>query len=237
MRALPIVLAVAVLAVAGCGDDDEPAEPTATAGASATPTNTATLTPTATATATAEGAPEVLWPNPSVIDAVDPVEVARSFVTDFIKLDDPALSEFRLAEPNAGEVDVFRRGEDGSQLDKVIATIQLRKGEGGNWSVTTVGSEEVQIDSPAPYEEVRSPLTVSGKGRGFEGNIVLEVRAAYATEALDQQPIIAGSMAELEPFEETLRFRAEPGSYGAVVAKTGSGIAAVDGFTAFPVAF
>jgi hypothetical protein len=237
VRASWIALLASVLLLAGCGDDEEPAGPAATATASATPsaTNTATITPSPTTTATATEAPEVLWPDPSASDPVEPLAVAKSFVIDFIGIEDPAMGEFREAEPNAGEVDVFRRGEDGGKLDKVVATIQLRRLGGERWFVTTVGSEEVEIESPDPYAEIGSPVTITGRGRGFEGNVVLEVRRAYETQPLARKPVTAGSMGDLEPFEAQLTFDAPPGTAGAIVARTGSGIAAADGFAAFPV--
>ena len=231
-RAALLGALAAALLLAGCGGDDEPAPiSVGTAMPAASPTATPSPAPTPAA------ADQALWP-PQGSGGTDPLQVARSFVTDYIGVEGaPQLGEFREGEPRAGEVEVFRRAEDGSRLDTVVSTLSLRQLDGERWSVTSAQSGEVELDSPEALALIASPVTVSGRGRGFEGNVVLEVRAQFATGALAQEAVIAGSMEELEPFSAKLAFDAPGAAVGAIVAKTGSGISAADGFAALPVRF
>ncbi|HVL97318.1 MAG TPA: Gmad2 immunoglobulin-like domain-containing protein [Solirubrobacteraceae bacterium] len=187
--------------------------------------------------APAPDAPDVLWPDPNgSVVADDPIEAARSFVETYIGLDAPALSGFRSTGGGSGQIDAFRRGEDGRPLAAVAATISLVRRE-DRWFVTQAGSPEVEIERPAAGATVAPPLPIAGRGRGFEGTVVLEVRAAFATEPLAREPVVAGAAGALEPFEAALAFDPGDAAAGAVVALTGSGIAAADGFAAFPVRF
>ncbi|HYH58475.1 MAG TPA: Gmad2 immunoglobulin-like domain-containing protein [Thermoleophilaceae bacterium] len=206
---------VAAAVFTGCGDDDEPAE-------------TAPTAPPAAAT-------EALWP-PSGEGSGDPRATARSFVEEYIGIENPALSEFRETEPGVGEVTVHRRGEDGRALETEVAALALRRLDGETWSVISAHSPEVEVTQPSARDVITSPVRVAGRGRGFEGNVVIEVRDEYAVDPLAQRAVIAGSMGKLEPFSAKLPF--DPGTdTGAIVAKTGSGIAAADGFAAFVVRF
>jgi hypothetical protein len=178
---------------------------------------------------------QALWPPPdSATD--DPVRAARSFVEEYIGVEDPALGPFAEKGAGAGEVDVHRRGEDGRQLAAVVSTLSLRQVE-GDWLVESARSAEVEVATPAAGAEIASPTRIAGRGRGFEGNVVLEVREQYAVEPLAQKPVTAGSLEQLEPFSARLAFDFGGAEAGAIVAKTGSGIAAADGFAAFPVRF
>lgn len=229
-----IAVVTAAIALGGCGDDD-PEEPAVTAGP------TAAQSCASPAGNVAPGAlDQVIWP-PVPYCTSDPAEVARSFVTEYIGLEgDPQLGKFREdeGEPPAGEIDIFRRGEDGRRLDSVASTLSLRVLGDAHWYVTSAQSGEVELAAPEPLAPITSPVRVEGRGRGFEGNVVLEVRAAYATAALADRAVIAGSMEALEPFSTELTFTPPPGvATGAIVAKTGSGIAAADGFAALPVRF
>ena len=234
MQRAALAALIAALALSGCGDDP-PATPGATA--TATAASTATTAPTAAATATTESGNVAIWP-PSDQAADDPLAVARSFVADYIGLSGtPELGDLAEGEPGAGEIAVYRRGEDGARLESVLTTLSLRQLDGANWSITSAQSDEVELTAPEPLATVTSPLTVSGRGRGFEGNVVLEVRAEFATLPLVAEPVIAGSMQELEPFSADLTFDPPPTPRGAVVARTGSGIDAANGFAAVAVRF
>jgi len=200
----------------GCGDDDD--------DRAATP-----------APPPAPAAGPALWPPPeSATD--DPLRAARSFVEEYIGVEDPALGQFAEKGAGAGEVDVHRRGEDGRRLAAVVSTLLLRQVE-GNWLVESARSAEVKVVTPAAGAEITSPVRIAGRGRGFEGNVVLEVREQYAVEPLAQKPVTAGSFGQLEPFSARLAFDSGGTETGAIVATTGSGIAAADGFAAFPVRF
>jgi hypothetical protein len=198
----------------GCGDDDD--------------------APDRTAPAPAPVAEQALWPPPESATE-DPLRAARSFVEEYIGVEDPALAEFAETGAGKGEVDVHRRGEDGRRLAAVVSTLSLQQVEGGDWLVASARSSEVQLTKPAAQAEIASPVRVAGRGRGFEGNVVLEVREQYGVEPLAQKPVTAGSFERLEPFSVRLAFDPGGATAGAIVAKTGSGIAAADGFAAFPV--
>lgn len=226
LRAL-VCAALTAVALTGCGDDEDET------AATPTPAATTTVTPEPTASPTESPAaeiPQVLWPE---TPAADPETAAESFATEYAGIPDPALGEFRETGAGAGEIDVFRRGEDGSQLEVVLTTIELRELGGDGWSVTQATSDEVQIDEPAPGADVLTPVTIRGEGRGFEGNVVLEVREAFATQALAEQSVIAGPMADREAFIAELTFNGS--GPGAIVARTGSGLPGPGGFAAFPV--
>jgi hypothetical protein len=238
---LGVILLALALVLPGCGSDDEqPVSGSATATPEATETATATPTPTPTATPTQTPTEQALWPDPSAGDApTEPIDVARSFAEDYVGLESPALGEFRQHDPDEGEVDVHRRGEDGTEQDAVVAVILLRR-QSDRWVITRVTSPEVEIEQPQPGAEITSPVRIAGRGRGFEGNVLLEVRSAFqpaGADPLASTPVTAGAMGDLEPFEAELTFeRAAPGE-GAILARTGSGIAAANGFAAFPVRF
>jgi hypothetical protein len=214
-RPLAAALCAAVLVATGCGDDDEGDAPT---------------------TPGTQAGDQALWPPPK--DATDdPLRAARTFVEEYIGVQDPPLSDFRETGQGAGEVDVYRRGEDGRALDTVISSLSLRQLDSENWSVIAAQSAEVEITTPEGGAEIASPVHIAGRGRGFEGTVVLEVREQYAVRPLAQKPTIGGSFDKRKPFAVDLRFDAGDATAGAIVATTGSGIAAADGFAAFSVRF
>ena len=217
MRRLAAAFALVAM-IAGCDGDDDGGEDTP-AGPGAH----------------ASAADKPLWPPPGR-ERRRPRATARGFVEDYIGVDDPALSGFRRGEPGAGEVEVYRRGEDGRALETIVSVVVLRKLD-GRWSVMTAFSPDVEVKQPDARTVVSSPVRVRGRGRGFEGNVVIEVREQYATEALATKAVVAGSSARLRPFSARLAFDAGGQRTGAIVAKTGSGIAAADGFAAFVVRF
>jgi hypothetical protein len=210
-RALAVAGCVLAFAAQGCGDDDDPVETTAPIEE------------------------DVLWPPPDRTTD-DPRRTARSFVEEYIGVADPALSEFADKGDGTGEIDIHRRGEDGRKLATVVSTLSLRQLDEG-WAVASAVSDEVELTEPTPSGEIASPVRVAGRGRGFEGNVVLEVRKQYALDPLVQKPVIAGAFEELEPFSAQLAFDPSGAVIGAIVATTGSGITAADGFAAFPVRF
>lgn len=150
---------------------------------------------------------DALWPDPAAELFTDPVEVARSFVEVMIGVDDPPLSAFLEGEPGAGEVELYRRGEDGRPLDRVASTVVVRQLDGEHWFVMAAGSEDVQIDSPEPLAEAESQVTVTGQGRGDEGTIVASLRSrSVDAPELVEIPTIAGAAEELAPFTVDLPF-------------------------------
>jgi hypothetical protein len=179
-----------------------------------------------------------LWPDPAGDLFDDPVDAVRSFVTELIGIDDTLLSEFREGEPGAGEIDVLQRREDGTVLDRAASTVVVRQLDGEHWFVTAASSEDVQIDSPEPGTAVPSPVTVTGRGRGFEGNILVDLRARAAGGGVigSAPPTIAGAGEELLPFSVEVPFDVSPTPVAIVVAQSSSGAdRAVPSFSAVGV--
>jgi Immunoglobulin-like domain of bacterial spore germination len=183
---------------------------------------------------------EAMWPDPAGPDRyADPVDAARSFVESFLGVTPPALSEFQAREPGSGAIDVFARDENGQPLDRVATNLSLRQLDGEHWWVTAATSEGVELESPEPLAEVSSPARVSGRGRGFEGTVVVEIRdrsGSYA--ALGQDVAIAGAGETLEPFSVEVDFDRPTSGYAVLVASSDSGLeGARSDVTAFPVRF
>jgi hypothetical protein len=235
-RALLFVVS-GVIALGGCGND-KPESPAVTASL---PSAKGCASPAGNVAAS-DIDPQAIWPRVPYCTS-DPAAIARSFATKYIGLEDPQIGEFHEDKPRSerpsGKIQIFRRGEDGRRLDTVVSTLTLRVLDDAHyWYVTSAQSPEVELTVPEPLAAITSPVTVQGHGRGFEGNVVIEVRAAYASAALADRAVTAGSMDALEPFSTKLTFTPPAGvSTGAIVAKSGSGIAAADGFAALPVRF
>jgi hypothetical protein len=208
-----IALAAVVLvvpALAGCGDDD--GDPVATG------TDTGTDGSSTTSTSTVEPtspAPPRLWPADPATASEDPVDSARAFADEVLGVDDPLLSEFLEGEPGAGEVELRspREGESGSDAEGILrSTLSMREHE-GLWLVTSASSSAIEIDRPEPVDTISSPVTVEGRGRGFEGTILLELRllGAGPETFLVREITIGGALEELLPFTAAFPFDAPSG--------------------------
>ena len=215
-----------------------------------------TTTPTATAaTPSASVFDQVIWPGPGQPVFDDAVSAARSFVEEFVGRDDPPLGEFRATGADLGAVDVYGRTESGEVHDRVVSTINLQR-FAGHWFVTGAVAGEVRIDQPAPGAEVTSPVRVEGRGRGYEGTVVVEVRDAFQPAGqtmrlfengrwvwtrdgnLGQEVTIAGSYEDLVPFNVLVAISAPAGPRGVILARTDTGLAwGMVAFTAIPVRF
>ena len=196
-RALIFVLS-SVIALGGCGNDT----PEGTAVTASPRAAEGCASPTGNVPAGVID-PQVIWP-PVPYCSSDPREVARSFATKYIGLEDPRVSEFKgkqLAGGAHGAIDIFRGGESTT----VVSTVSLRQLDDAHYFyITSARSREVLLTAPLPRATISSPVTVEGRGRGVEGNVVVEIRAAYTTAALSDQAVIAGSMGALEPFSTKL---------------------------------
>jgi hypothetical protein len=235
LRRALIVLAV-VAAFGGCGDD----KPAARAAGPSPPQSKGCASPAGNVAASVID-PQAIWP-PVPRCTSDPAVIARSFATEYIGIQgEPAIGEYRDEErnPPAVKIDIFRRGEDGRPLDGILTTLTLRVlDDAHHWYVTSAESPSVKLTTPAAGATVGSPVTVEGRGRGFEGNVVIEVRAAYAATALSLKPVTAGAFEALEPFRASLKFVPPTGvKTGAIVAKSASGIEEPGGFAAVLVRF
>jgi len=228
-------LLLAALTLAACGDDNG-------GGSASAPTAPAPTASTTTA-APATVFDNALWPDPAVATAqADPVEVARSFVEDFLGMTKPAFGAFLQGDSRSGEVQVHPRGEDGAVLKaRALATIALRQLDGSRWFVIAAHSDQVEISQPrAAANEVMptisSPVQIAGEAVGFEGTVIARVHEAFERKPLAEDHTIAGAM-EREPFSIELEFERPRGATGAIVAHTTGGIPGTNPFSAIPVRF
>lgn len=193
-------------------------EPPSTSSTTEPRSTSTTETPTTVAPPPAVDLDRALWPDPSGELFADPVAVTRSFVEEVIGVDDPPLSEFRALQPDVGEVAVFRRGEDGSTLDRVASTVVVRQLDGEHWFVTSAASEDVIVELPDGGADAVSPVRIAGRGHGFEGTIVVELRERSAAAlVLAREATIAGGAAVPAPFSVELAFDPVPAPQIAVL--------------------
>jgi hypothetical protein len=213
-RLAPVTCAllVAALALATCGDDEG-------GGSSQTAT-----TATKTATTPASDFDGAIWPDPAdATEAATPVDVARSFVEDFLGMENPAFGEFQEGDARSGEVPMLLVGEDGKpRADRVLASIAVRQLGGARWFVIAAGSDQVEISSPDVFEAISSPVTVTGNGFGFESNLTVSVRAAFEPEPLAEEGTAAGDRAP-RPFSQALTFERPATATGSIIVRDGGG--------------
>ena len=182
---------------------------------------------------------QVIWPGPGQPLFDDAESAARSFVEEFVGLDDPPLG--RSGRPGRTSARSTSTGEPNRERCSTQSSARSAVQRfDGNWFVTGAVAGDVQIESPAPDAEVVSPVRVEGRGRGFEGTVVVEVRDAFqpAGGNLGQDIGIAGCCEELVPFNALVPFTAPAADRGVIVARTDTGLdqGMVD-FTAIPVRF
>lgn len=242
-RTIVAVVATLTLGVtaAGCGDDDPTTDPTDEPSASPTPSDEPTDEPTSspseepTAGPTAYEQP-ALWPAPDgTFD--DPVAAAQDFLDTVLEAGE--AGEFRQGDARSGEVDALFTGESGDR-SIVRSTLLLRQlGPDGAWFVIAAVSPHAAITVPEASAEVPAgPLSVEGKGRGFEGTLNVSARVSGAAgEPLDLQVAQGGARAKARPFTTTLDLSgAAPGDVVTVMVRGGTGLETDPGdFAAIPV--
>lgn len=185
----------------------------------------------------AGGEQAALWP-PEGEEIDDPAEVASSFYVEFLNQHFPHLGAFQQGDPSSGEVPVFLNREDGSRGPRAGTVLVREQGDG--WVVTGVVSDAIVIAEPEAGAEVPAgSVTVSGRGRGFEGNLI--IRAVPAGEGgaaqLDQKIATAGALEDLEPYSVSVDLSdAEPGSTVAIlVFNTSAADGSIGNLAAIPV--
>jgi hypothetical protein len=182
-------------------------------------------------------ADRVLWPDPAGELTTDPLDAVRGFLGEQLDIADPPLSPFRETEPGVGEVDVHARGEAGQTLDRVASTVTVRRLDGVHWFVTATASADLEIDTPEPLATVSSPVTVSGRARGFEGTVNARVLDRFDGGGVESDSAVGtGGSGSLEPFSAEVSFVASGTERGVLYAQTDSGgSSGIASFTAFPV--
>jgi hypothetical protein len=239
-----IAAAVAVaVAVPRLGDESRirtVEDPTTTIPAPPSTTTPGPSTPNQPPTTVApEGidADQVLWPDPAGELTTDPLDAVRGFLGQQLDIADPPLSQFRETEPGVGEVDVHARGEAGQTLDRIASTVTLRRLDGVHWFVTAAVSRDLEVDTPEPLATVSSPVTVSGRARGFEGTVNARVLDRFDGGGVESYSAVGtGGSDSLGPFSAEVSFVASGTHRGVLYAQTDIGVAdGIPSFTAFPV--
>lgn len=208
-------------------------------GPVATGTSTTSTTSSTVVTSPGTDYSTVLWPEPSEPGIDDPRQAAIGFFDHWFGGANQ-LSQFRAAGPDRGEVDVFGVGEDGRRLDRIMSTIHLQRLPRG-WFITSATTEDIVVSSPVVGATVHSPLTVEGRGRGFEAHIAASLYNRFDNSR--ENPLatdftLGGCCESLEPFATTLSFDgADPDVGGILIVNNGSGLADVASFLAIPVRF
>jgi hypothetical protein len=224
------VLLVAALVLAACGGDDGGSGGGATGSTPTAPT---------TSTTPAGELDGALWPDPAgATDEATPAQVARSFVEDFVGMPRPALGDFQPGDSRSGEIPMYLVGEDGRpRADRVLTTIALRQLDGRRWFVIAAISEQIAIDAPQTAGVISSPVTIEGKGAGFESNLVASVHAAFERKPLAEKPVGAGQT-QPEPYSASLSFERPAAATGAIVVRDSGALDGVaTAFSALPVRF
>lgn len=202
---------------------------------SSTSTSTAVTTTVAPEPASPSDAVAV-WPPEGHAPFSDPMGAVRSLVEEYVGIPNPRLSTFRAVDAASGEVDVSARSKDGSYLS--LSTVSVRR-FGEDWAVVSARSPDIVVENPLPLDTVGSPIVIDGKGRGYEGTIVVDVREAGmgTGRTLAKEPAIAGCCEELLPFHIELALAARSKPTGSILLNTDSGLDAVVQFTIVPVRF
>lgn len=207
-----MVLLLALLA--GCGSDEASksstttaeitttAEPGVTTSSSTqdTSTTSTTVAPETTTTLAVTLEQLAIWPAADVVFS-NPTDAAADFVAKVLNVS-PELGEFKQGDSRSGEIDVLSLGE-GSGPALVRSTLILRQlGPDDGWFVLAAVNENITIDSPEAMAMVAfGPTEVLGKGRGFEGTLVVEAfLAGDASSPLSGNIVQGGSGADPEPY-------------------------------------
>jgi hypothetical protein len=228
------LIVVTLLVLAGCGDDDEAPDD----GGSTTSTTSTTVETTTSTTAPAGLEQPAIWPAADVVFTT-PEEAAEDFVREVLGVP-PVLGEFQQGDARSGELEVLSPGEGASPTSVVRSTLLLRQlGPDDGWFVVGAQNDNAVVTTPAsPAEVPAGPVTVSGRARGFEANVVVSAFVAGdAGTDLDEEVTSGGALETPEPFTVTLDLTgAEPGDVVAVLVRGGTGLETDPGdFGAIPV--
>jgi hypothetical protein len=228
-RILVSLFAVAVV-LAACGDDDT--------DSGAGSIGTSTTEPSSTTSAPERLEQPAIWPAADVVFNT-PEEAAEDFVTEVLGVP-PTLGEFQQGDSRSGEIEVFSPGEGDAGTRVARGLLLLRQlGPANGWFVLAAANDNASITAPASMDEVAAgPLTVEGRARGFEANVVVTAfEAGDARADLDQVITQGGAFESPEPFSVTLDLSgASPGDTVVLLVRGGTGLEADPGeFGAIPV--
>ncbi len=235
MKRTTAALAVAsLLVLASCGgDDDEPDDTTTT-----TSTTSTTVADSTTTTEPTPAEQPAIWPAADVVFDT-PEAAAEDFVTSVLGVP-PTLGEFQQGDARSGELEVLSPGEGASPTSVPRSRLLLRQlGPDDGWFVLGAVNDNASITTPTSGAEVPAgPLTVSGRARGFEANVVVSAFVpGDAGVQLDQQVTTGGALETPEPFTVSLDLSgAASGDVVTVLVRGGTGLETDPGeFGALPV--
>jgi hypothetical protein len=231
LAALLAVAVVALTAVLVLRDDGLSASPggqptpvgTTAAPTTATPTSPAATSPAPTSETSSptsispQESRNIVWPRPGsgrVYD--DPVRAAAGMAIGLVGFTDPVVGAFRQGDSRSGEVDIRPKSTG------PVTTVLVRQMSDGHWYAIGASSDDLQLTSPDAGAAVRSPVTVSGRSRAFEGTIIVSVLAQGLPSPLGSEPLIGGAGEDLGPFNGDIRFDASGGGTGAIMLTTDS---------------
>lgn len=230
MRSRRILIALFAVAVvlAACGGDDS--------GDGSI--GTATTEPSSTTSAPQRLEQPAIWPAADVVFNT-PEEAAEDFVTEVLGVP-PTLGEFQQGDSRSGEIEVFSPGEGDAGIRVARGLLLLRQlGPANGWFVLAAPNDNASITAPASMDEVAAgPLTVGGRARGFEGNVVVTAfEAGDARAELGQVITQGGAFESPEPFSVTLDLSgATPRGTVVLLVRGGTGLETDPGdFGAIPV--
>ena len=179
--------------------------------------------------------PLAIWSS-STSTSDTPEGAARSAVQSLIGVT-PVLGDYMAGDNRSGEMLVFSPGETTPVERSLLLLRQL--GSDDQWSVIGAINAAMTIDRPEARSVVPADvLTVSGRGRGFEGLVVVSAhRIGDDIELIDQKIAMGGSLERSEPFVVELDLsEADPGDVIAIVVRGGVGLEDDPGeFSAIPI--
>jgi hypothetical protein len=168
-----------------------------------------------------------------------PEEAAEDFVQQALGVP-PVLGELQQGDARSGEIEVLSPGEGANPTSVVRSRLLLRQlGPDDGWFVIGAGNDDASIGSPASGAEVPAgPVTVSGRARGFEANVVVSAfGAGNAADELAREVTTGGALETPEPYTVTLDLSgAAPGEVVVLLVRGGTGLETDPGeFSALPV--
>ena len=249
-RTTVVVIAVFAL-LAACGADGSTSRDRTSTSASTSrsvetsPRTTAGTRPSTTITkpsvrtsAPARLEQPAIWPAAGVVFN-DPKAAAHDFVSKVLGVP-PTLGHFQQGDARSGEIQVLSPGEGdaGTPVERGRLVLrQLRPDDG--WFVVAAANDNASITSPAAMDAVGAEeLSVTGRARGFEANVVVSAfRPGDAAAPLDHVVTQGGALDTPEPFVVTLDLSsAAPGDTVVLLVRGGVGLETDPGeFGAIPV--
>jgi hypothetical protein len=147
--------------------------------------------------------------------ADDPIETARHFVSDYLKLSGVTASIPSSFPAPADQRATVQLTADGRSVGRVQLAAYRPEGP---WTVVTVGGTDLTITSPATNARITSPQRVTGRVTGVDESIRLDL-ITFSGLVIGTSFAPAGSEV---PWEGELTWTAKGWTSGAIVGTTRS---------------